>query len=396
MAASGVLTEATSVGQNVTEPPFDATRFFVLETANCVFTLVTFYLSVAFVIYECSRRGRNRSPPSMRSNPASSAQRSRKYALAMKIESISACVCLFGRFICQHYEFVAQYTGNYTYDYCDVVLKAKFYLTAIAVLGIYGFLWTRQNFCYADPAMKHLTSCAVKTCSWLSFGLILCAQVVGTLLFTFTRFYAMTYQGCDVDHYTVEPFVPWLWIAGCTVGFQVILLCLFVYPLMKHRSSVNSGVRGNSGAFLRLIKRATVTTVVCVVTDITSTLLILLVHDQFNIVPTLVFDLSIVINITCILAAFKGWQGRLFAPCYYVTKNAKMKDAETGFAASSLRMSGRQNPNRELPQQESTLWSISGIVTSPRTPRKVAFVNPTPIKETDSEEKTSTLPRTLS
>ena len=295
------------------EPSFNLTRFIVLQSTVTLFTIISAYVTIALLFFECKKLG---------SKFRSQGQRLRmekngRYAVAMRYESIIAAVFLLGRLLCEQYELLAQYLGV-TYDYCDVIVKVKVALSSIAVSGVYMFLWTRQRFCYSEPAMQHLSSRLIKAMSWISLLLLALVQIVGTILFLVTRFYEMTCLGC-VNHMTTIPNeIPWIFIGAVTVCFQSLLFFLFVFPLVKHKTAIGSEPRTGFRKFLPLIKRTAVMTSVCIATDLISSLLILLARDNNEIIPTLAYDVSLLTNVICVVASFSDWKVRFFAPlcCY--------------------------------------------------------------------------------
>ena len=63
-----------------------------------------------------------------------------------------------------------------------------------------------------------------------------------------------------------------------------------------------------------MIKRVAMAAAVCIISDIITLLLILLVNDKYEIIPTLAFDISLVVNLICVIATFSDWWDRLAAP----------------------------------------------------------------------------------
>ena len=54
-------------------------------------------------------------------------------------------------------------------------------------------------------------------------------------------------------------------------------------------------------------------TAVCIISDVIAFLLILLVKDQDEIIPTFAYDVSLVVNVICVVATFIDWWDRLAA-----------------------------------------------------------------------------------
>ena len=287
----------------------NTTRFIILESAVSVFTVILLYLIVSFLIYELKKPSSTLCTLVRRSKQTDQTLR---YGLAMRIELIIAMVFLLGRFGIEHYELLSQYLVG-EFDYCDEVTKLKILMTTINVAAVYLFLWTRQRFCYAKPAMRHLSSTSTRVTSWISLVLLFLAHAVATALFFTTRTFSKAPQGCVAMQTGVIPLaVAWIWVAVVSFIFQVLLTALFIYPLIRHK--LMTGHRPGFHNFIPLIKRTTFATVVCIVTDLLSSLLILSANDSDGIIPTLAYDISALTNVIIVLVSFGDWKMQLFAP----------------------------------------------------------------------------------
>ena len=313
------ITFSTSSGVN-------KTRFVILESAVSIFTLILIYVIVAFFAYEwkkptSSYRTLKRKTKLMDQNL--------RYGIAMRIELMVALTFLLGRFAIEQFELVTQYLGAQI-DYCNGIIKVKIVLTTINVAGVYMFLWTRQRFCYAKPAMQHLSTATTRITSWVSLILLFSAHFVGTLLFLTTRSFTLTPVGCDAYKTTNVPLAAaWVWVAVVSFCFQVLLTALFVYPLIKHKAMI--GGRSGFSSFIPLVKRTTTTAVICIVTDLASSLLILIARDAYQIIPTLIYDISAMTNVVCILVSYRDWRQQIFSPfiCYSNNEHCKRRESST-------------------------------------------------------------------
>jgi len=176
--------------------------------------------------------------------------------------------------------------------------------------------------------MAHLSSSTTRYVSLISLVLLFLAQIVGSILFLSTRFYQLTYRGCYNTYTTIPAELPWIWITVASFCFQILLLALFLYPLIRHKSMSNSTTSFRT--FLPVIQRAMVTSLICVATDLVSSLLILLVADDDEIIPTLAYDVSLVTNVVCVVFSFSDWRSRFLAPFYSRCFNRK-RNGEPSF-----------------------------------------------------------------
>ena len=287
---------------------FNMTRSIVFETTVFILTMMMAYLVVALIIYEW------RKPNNIISLlHLSDLNRSLQFALKMRLLTLFAVLLVLGRFVCENYQLLAQYTGV-CYDYCNPIVKVKITLTSVAVYSIYAFLWMRQQFFYAEPAIQHLSRPLIRALSWGALGFLTLALLIGIVLFLVTRFYQMTEHGCLNHHNTIPPVIPWIFVGTATVLSQLILFALFVYPLLQHRSQLDASSRFNFSRFVPLIKRVAMATAICIISDIIALLLIVLVKDQDDIIRILAYDVSLVVNVICVMASFSDWWNRLASP----------------------------------------------------------------------------------
>lgn len=137
-----------------------------------------------------------------------------------------------------------------------------------------------------------------------------CIILIVAFIFSLFR----TSVGCDVDFSYVDPSIVWVYYAIATTTFQIMLMGLFIYPLVKHRSIAahahRAGTRGRR--LLPLIRRSFTTCCVCILTDIVSSLVVLLVKDSYNITPIAAYNINLVTNLICIILSFAWWRKILF------------------------------------------------------------------------------------
>lgn len=150
-----------------------------------------------------------------------------------------------------------------------------------------------------------------------------------------------------------------------TVVFQVSLLALFLYPLIRHRAAMkaykvptqstmrrksNSSVRGSNSrrssrkqkerkfkrqrAIVKVIRRVMITAVLCAISDVFCGLIVRVVVDDPRIVTNLIFDANLLINLGCVLASFKDWRQRLF-PCCPKKRSFRRRNSELPTARPS-------------------------------------------------------------
>ena len=286
---------------------FNMTRFIVLETTIAIFTIMMVYLVVALIIYEW------RKPNSIISlRHLSDLNRSLQFALKMRLQTLLGVLFVLGRFICENYELLAQYIGV-CYDYCNAIVKVKVVLTSFGIYCLYISFWMRQQFFYAEPAIKHLSTPLVRAFSWCSLGFLTLALLIANVLFLLTRFYKMTERGCFNYLCTIPHVIPWVFLGTAGVLAQLTLFALFVYPILQHKSQLDANSCSNFTIFSSMIKQVAMAAAVYITSDVIALLLIALVKEKDEIIPTLAFDALLVVKVICLGASFSDWWHQLAA-----------------------------------------------------------------------------------
>lgn len=122
------------------------------------------------------------------------------------------------------------------------VLVVVFY--ALSATFNYTALWVRLRIFFNHPVMKHLGSIIVNCLIWFALVAIVGSSLLNTLIFALTVSAVDTEYGCSLGETTsVSPTVRYVVLTISSVGAQVLLLSLFLYPLMKHRASVKKTLR---------------------------------------------------------------------------------------------------------------------------------------------------------
>lgn len=194
---------------------------------------------------------------------------------------------------------------------CYFSAAYEFVAYLLCVTAIYSVLWLRQRIFYRDPRLQNLSSKFVRLLSWLMIIFLVSTAIGAIILFLISSTQEGSPIGCLTIPTDVDPKYRFLPIV-LVVLYQALLLGLFIYPLIKHQQSINalntSTERRNP--MITLIKRATVTSVACILTDTASGLL-LLVLKSGDPLGKLFYDVNLVINVICLIFSFPDWRKRL-------------------------------------------------------------------------------------
>ncbi|XP_039268034.2 uncharacterized protein LOC120343031 [Styela clava] len=223
--------------------------------------------------------------------------------------SLSGSIFAFLNCAVDHPSIFLRETSNKT---CKILQSFSFLFYPCGVTCVYCFLWARQRVFYSSPTLGLLHS---KYLRWTSLA-ILPIFLVFTTIGMITTLALYTYQtssiGCIETSGNKSPTIILYVGALC---MQATLLTLFVYPLKEHASDTDDDLPENK-LMMSLIKRAFVTTGLCVLADTTAFIIIMLLPSNGpSIVVNLIRDGNLVVNVICVVCSFVDWRERLASIC---------------------------------------------------------------------------------
>lgn len=330
-----VAENTTEDARNVTGNTFDyESEFWFCTGFSVPLAIGALYLcltQILFCIYKAGCRMKVKGNGTKHPHPKNSQN---KHAFVLNCMSAFAATCAFLR---AGVDFRLTY-GKYNDFGCDLSIKFKLVNYVFSLLSIYLVLWLRQRIFYEHPRLKHLSSKLIRFVSW-SMSVVIVAGVIVTSVFFFgVGRYLGTPYGCVPQK---GPFttIRWIILIGCTTMFQICLLTLFIYPLVKHRSNVKTGAgTGKKNIIIPLIRRAAITSFLCVASDIGFALLILLMKRKIVTMSTFVYDVNIVFNAVCMVLSFPDWRVRLMP-----WKITKEEIVESDYSTEGLSRTGETN-----------------------------------------------------
>ena len=214
--------------------------------------------------------------------------------------------------------------------------------------------------------MKHLSSTPIVILIWFALGCILFSSFLNTAIFIATVESIDSTFGCILGNTTsITPISRYVILTASTVMSQGILLCLFLYPLVKHRSKlktlaakkmlyaachpvdlINPAIANSLDSsqfqkeknsiqmsrklrrekrFISVIRRVLCTAIVCVISDVITAVTTILLGDQPRVVTNMVFNFNLIVNMLSVLCSFGDWRKRLLPCC------AKAKKLDSKF-----------------------------------------------------------------
>ncbi|XP_078489892.1 uncharacterized protein LOC144746361 [Ciona intestinalis] len=207
---------------------------------------------------------------------------------------------------------------------CLVYQHLFVYNYQIPLLAQYLLLWTRQRKMYRHRTLRHLTSSTMKFIS----GSVILGIFLSSFITVVCYFYSFRLKsspnGCVYDIVvgdTPSSGIPGLMMFGSAFVFQLLLLGLLVYPLIRHYHIRCLGSQQNTGSenVRRTIFRISICTLVCVISDCAASTSMAFLHETEN--PIMfwanMFSLNLIINVITVTHSFVDWKRRLL-PCYRV------------------------------------------------------------------------------
>lgn len=291
-------------GQNSTES--NDLEFWIITGVTVPVTLGALYLCITQIIFCIKKAKLSRKSKKKRRN--SDEASTGKYGTLLDIMS---AVGASGAFLRAAVDFRLIYGRDSDFG-CDLTAKLKITNYALAFTSIYLVLWLRQRVFYAHPGLKHLSSKLIRFVSWAMLIGILSAIVGASIIFFAQGQYFGTPHGCAIPTGPLV-IVQWIFVMACTAFFQTCLLALFMYPLIKHRmtsTKTRSAANGQT-TIISLVKRATVTSIVCVLSDVSFAILVIGMQRKTMAFETFLYDFNAVLNAFCLVMSFGNWRTRL-------------------------------------------------------------------------------------
>lgn len=196
---------------------------------------------------------------------------------------------------------------------CNIGIKTENVSSGLALSTIYFTLWMRQRIFYKDVRLQHLSSKIVRFISWFMVVFLALSFFCVIVLFVVGVDYKATPLGCLSVARDRIGTIRWVMLLICSVTFQICILALFVYPLIKHRQAMKK-VRGeyndNDDMVIKLVKRTTISTATSLCSDMVVFVIVLII-DHVGSVGFLLYDLTLITNLICLILSFPDWKRRI-------------------------------------------------------------------------------------
>lgn len=235
----------------------------------------------------------------------------------------AACV-IAGRQILRTLEASEGFESDYI---CSVLRKVTDALFVFALTLIYFALWIRQRVFYKSSLSASFETTFTRMLSVTVLMFIIAGAIGGLVLYLGTLTYKSSDRGCIVNGTSIPGIVPPAYYITTLVLFQLILLVLFVYPLLKHRRLLDkTQLHTFSRSTYRLLRRVALVTAVDVILDVVIFITIQFQHTFSWIYVFFLIDLTVLKSCVCVICSFSDWHLHL-APCKCLVKIRPTEDS---------------------------------------------------------------------
>lgn len=209
---------------------------------------------------------------------------------------------------------------------CEILMDVWNVLYLIAVASSYGFLWFRQRTIYGLPMIREITGKLANIISWVLVLVMLSSYVTLFCVFSIPAIYSWNSKGCTLKrnqtkHDMKARATRYYIITAVMIVWQIALVSLFVYPMILiKRSQFSIRTRKKSGGIKDSVKKAIRRSIICAsvaaISDITTVTLAAFIPLDYPVfMATTLYDVTLQINIFCIIATF-GENVGILNVCY--------------------------------------------------------------------------------
>lgn len=274
------------------------TSMAISHAFNTIALICATYMAVCVILYGTFEKLWNLST-----------QRGKLYAVC----TTTACLTVIRLLIDQVYFHLHE--NLEVLDKCELLFDISNSSCSPALLSAYIFLWIKQWLIYSHEAIHRFASMRIRILSWFSLGIIIVTCIVFTGIFVIPPAYESDGKYCvSIEILNLPPQFQTLAVAkkyilgGLIVLVQGLLLFLFIYPMARTRMANTdpSNSDRKNDVIREIMRRSLISTIIAVTSD--SLVLVILGVLPWRaplIMSNLVYNISIVINLGCIIHSFR-------------------------------------------------------------------------------------------
>lgn len=196
---------------------------------------------------------------------------------------------------------------------CLLLRKVTDALYVLGISFIYFALWMRQRVFYKSSLSATLNTNFTRILGWSVIVLIISGAGGGIVLYLMTMTYKSSELGCIMNHTSIHPLAAPIYYISTIVLFQLILLFLFIYPIVKQNTLLHkTQLHTFSRPTYKLIRRVAFVTVADVALDIFIIVLIQLLRNiMSHLYIVFFFDTMLIKSCVCVICSFRNWSHHL-------------------------------------------------------------------------------------
>ncbi|CAK8682772.1 unnamed protein product [Clavelina lepadiformis] len=197
--------------------------------------------------------------------------------------------------------------------FCAIYHRIKIVSFAITLSSVYFALWFRvYTAFYSNSILKEIISRVPRVINFLTLVFLALTITSNFVLFFTAPAYATTPKGCSPVQNKENNKIKWAVLVLCTTAFQVMLLYSFIYPLRVQQQKMLA--RGfDPKSTMPILKRAAITAVVCVLSDILNSVFAILYKNPTVYINHIVFSCNLLINLVAVVLSAANWREKMVA-----------------------------------------------------------------------------------
>ncbi|CAK8682776.1 unnamed protein product [Clavelina lepadiformis] len=197
--------------------------------------------------------------------------------------------------------------------FCEVFNMIKAVLFSISLFLNYFILWFRvHSLIYSQPIWKKKIAKPVLYINYFTIILLMVVVPMTFVVFNLApKLRTIPSVGCMSSGRNEHYRTAFIGLVVFTFTFQALLLFLFVYPLHLHKLRM-TGLGVDVVSIRRVIKRAVVTTAVCVVTDIATVIVVLTYRNPTTYIIIIVYNFDVIVNTIAVISSSADWKDKFF------------------------------------------------------------------------------------
>lgn len=275
--------------------------FVCCRIANACFVLATTWIIINFIIYLTKHR--HHKPQRAMQYRSSLGERH------MYVVCLGAVICALPRLVMSQVLFSVAKIPN-ALPKCELLLDISNAFYTIAVAATYGFLWYRQRFIYKLPVIRDMTGTLARVINWIVLFIMLGSYVTLFCVYSIPPIYSWNEAGCilktnqsrnDIKARASRYYI----IISIMIAWQVTLVSLFVYPMVLIKRKQLPCSTRHKDVVKNVIRRSIICAVIAASSDLATGTVAALIPMYYPVsVATSLYDLSLQINVFCVIATF--------------------------------------------------------------------------------------------